>query len=75
MNKAFSLIAAFVILCLLVSFPVNIEARPLHALNLSVLSPTSCPAGGCAAGQRINVRAEFPVTPVYSLSPNTQVCV
>ncbi len=62
MKKASSLIAAFIFFCLLVSFPVRTEARPLKVLSLSQLSPFSCPAGGCAAGQRINVRAEFPVT-------------
>jgi hypothetical protein len=74
MNKAFRLLAICVIFSLLVAFPVKTEARPL-ALTLSQVSPSSCPAGGCAAGQRINAQATFNVTPVYTGGPNTLVCV
>lgn len=75
MKKAFILPTAFILLCLLVSFPVSSEARPLSSLNVSVLSPVTCPAGGCAAGQRLNVRAEYSVNPLYTTGQNTQVCI
>jgi hypothetical protein len=75
MNKVFSLTLVLVILSLLVPYPANTIARPLQDLTTSLLSPTSCPPGGCAAGQRLNARAEFPVDPQYITGTNTQVCV
>lgn len=74
MNKTFRLLAICIIFSLLVSFPVKTEARPL-ALSLSQVSPSSCPSGDCAAGQRINAQANFNVTPLYTGGPNTLVCV
>jgi hypothetical protein len=75
MKKALSLFASVIILCVLVSFPVKTEARPLQSLSLSMLSPANCPSAGCAAGQRINARAEFSVAPEFFTGPNTQVCL
>ncbi len=46
-----------------------------RAVGLSLSAPTTCPSGGCAAGQRLNFKVEFSVTPLFSSSPNTQVCV
>jgi hypothetical protein len=74
MNKAFRLLAICIVFSLLVFFPVKTEARPL-ALTLSQVSPSSCPGGGCGAGQRINIQASFPVTAAYTSGPNTQACV
>jgi hypothetical protein len=74
MNKSFRLIAALIILALLGSLPVPARARPMVAI-ISLLSPSSCPPGGCAAGQRLNIRAAFDVNPQITTLPNTQVCV
>lgn len=42
--------------------------------NLVMTGPVSCPSSGCAAGQRLNFRAEFDLTPQLASGPNTQVC-
>ncbi len=53
-------------------------ARPYapatNAVNL--ISPSTCPSAGCAAGQRLNMRADFNLS-IYdpTRSPNVQVCV
>ena len=75
MKKIFRLTIVLVILSLLVPWPANTIARPLQLITTSILSPTSCPPGGCAAGQRLNARAEFPVIPLFTTDANTQVCV
>ncbi len=51
------------------------QAQTIQATALYLLSPSACPASGCAAGQRVNMRAAFDLS-VYdpSLSPNVQVC-
>jgi hypothetical protein len=75
MNKAFRLLAVSFFLVMLAFNTTSIKAHPLMAIITSLLSPTSCPVGGCAAGQRLNTRAEYPVNPLYTAGPNTQVCV
>jgi len=63
--------------------PVAASAAPaadlpaLLASTLNIQSPASCPAGGCAAGQRLNVRLNFAVNdPLYvDGSPNIKVCL
>ncbi len=47
-----------------------------QSVNLAQVSPSACPSGGCAAGQRMNFQIEFDAaTPVYAGGPNLQVCV
>jgi len=43
---------------------------------VTLLSPVACPAAGCAAGQRLNVRANY-LLQTYdpTQAPNVQVCV
>ncbi|MGB9798818.1 MAG: hypothetical protein ACPLUL_01830 [Thermanaerothrix sp.] len=57
------------------TFPL-VQAQTAQSNTLSLVSPLACPAAGCAAGQRLNVRAAFSVG-VYdpNQSPNVQVCV
>ena len=43
--------------------------------GLRLESPTTCPTGGCAAGQRLNFTLGFSVNPQYNRGPNTQVCI
>lgn len=43
--------------------------------ELTMVSPESCPSGGCAAGQRINFNVSFSVDPQYTSGVNTQVCI
>jgi len=42
--------------------------------GLALIAPAACPTTGCAAGQRLNFRVDFQVSP-QSPNPNTQVCV
>ncbi len=54
-----------------------IPARPAQQINtLTILSPTSCPGGGCAAGQRMNLRFDFEFLS-YSpdANPNVKFCI
>ncbi|MDY6872407.1 MAG: right-handed parallel beta-helix repeat-containing protein [Chloroflexota bacterium] len=46
-----------------------------RADRLTLVSPSTCPAGGCAAGQRLNYEVEYSVTPDFDSGANTQVCV
>ncbi len=47
----------------------------LQGTSLAMVSPTTCPSGGCAPGQRMNLRFDFELTN-YSptISPNVKVC-
>ena len=47
----------------------------VKANNLILVSPTDCPPTGCAAGQRLNFRAEFDLAPQFAGGANTQMCV
>lgn len=42
---------------------------------LSMDSPDECPAGGCAAGQRINFLLEYDTQVKYTSDANTQICI
>lgn len=46
-----------------------------QADGVVLVSPSSCPSGGCAAGQRLNFKTDFNLA-VFSpaLTPNVQVC-
>ncbi len=66
-----------------VSVNAAFDALPLPELHLFDLqinsltqtSPATCPAAGCAAGQRINFQAMYNTNPVFEPGPNIQVCV
>lgn len=53
---------------------VNVTASNAVDDGLSMIAPTTCPSTGCAAGQRLNFRVQFPISP-QSPNPNTQVCI
>ena len=55
-------------------FVITALSNADRADGVTLLSPSACPTGGCAAGQRLNFSVSFPVSP-ESFSPNTQVCV
>lgn len=45
-------------------------------VTVTQLSPQACPPGGCAAGQRINFKADFSFSAFDpSQDPNVQICV
>jgi hypothetical protein len=37
----------------------SVRERPLQAVAISMVSPTSCPSGICAPGQRLNMQVDF----------------
>jgi hypothetical protein len=52
------------------------RAEPLLVTGVTLLSPTACPSGGCAAGQRFNYKVDFGITKTDpNRSPNLQVCM
>ncbi|MBW6473037.1 MAG: hypothetical protein K0B14_07950 [Anaerolineaceae bacterium] len=54
----------------------SVPASPLQSSNISFISPSSCPTGGCAAGQRLNFRTSFDLLNyVPSPATNIQVCL
>jgi hypothetical protein len=63
---------AFFLAALLFFSVSSFQAR---ADGLMLSAPASCPAGGCAAGQRLNFLTEFSVSPQQEVTPNTQICV
>ena len=65
-----SIIATLVLLIVLPS--ITSKATP-DALTL--VAPTTCPTGGCAAGQRLNFHVDFSLSSHSNNTPNTQICV
>lgn len=57
--------------------PVPAQAAPLRqSSTLQLVAPSSCPPGGCAAGQRLSYRLTFEIGVYRSdLSPNVKVCI
>ncbi|HEY9077679.1 MAG TPA: hypothetical protein VIO61_14190 [Anaerolineaceae bacterium] len=56
-------------------FPKS-RASAMMATQLLQLSPSTCPIGGCAGGQRINFRADYDLgSTLAAASPNVRVCV
>ncbi len=54
----------------------SVPASPLKSSSITLISPSSCPSGGCAAGQRLNFRTSFDLlnyTPAQDT--NIQVCL
>ena len=72
MRKLYWIVSLIVIISALFIFQV----LPSLAADdgLMMFMPTTCPATGCAAGQRLNFRIQYSVAP-QSTDPNTQVCV
>ncbi|HMD89064.1 MAG TPA: hypothetical protein VKF38_07875 [Anaerolineaceae bacterium] len=58
-------------LILIFSFP-RISAHPLAlpVANVNMVSPSACPSGGCAAGQRVNMQVSFTTS-----NSNVRVCI
>lgn len=51
-------------------------SSPLQMTALDLVSPAACPASGCAAGQRLNLKVDFTLSTFDpARSPNVQVCV
>jgi len=52
----------------------EVSSQQNRADGLQLVSPTNCPPGGCAAGQRLNLLAEFTVLPKITTRTNTVLC-
>ncbi|MCB2202928.1 right-handed parallel beta-helix repeat-containing protein [bacterium] len=74
MRKPFK-IAPLIALALTVVIVTSGASVADRANGLTLVSPSACPAGGCAAGQHLNYEVEFSITPDYTSGVNTQVCV
>lgn len=69
----FFLLSVFIGLAISVA---NILASPLKSSSITLISPTSCPQGGCAAGQRLNFRTSFDLLNYLpAQETNIQVCL
>ncbi len=55
-------------------FVFAVSSNSDRAEGIALLSPSACPSGGCAAGQRLNFSLSYSVSP-QSTGTNTQVCV
>ena len=75
MKKASNFLAAILIIIMLVPASSSVMARPRLADTLVQSNPSSCPSGGCAAGQRINFNATLAISSLYASGPNTQMCL
>lgn len=82
MRRAWRWVAIFAVVFYLAGLEPNSPAtakpgmRPIfQGTILAMVGPTSCPAGGCAAGQRMNMRFDFELSS-YSVgtNPNVKVC-
>lgn len=71
---AFWIINSIIIIGFL--FPsANVPAMPLKSAVITFISPIYCPAGGCSAGQRLNMRTSFDLGLYQPGSQkNVQVC-
>lgn len=81
MGKAWRWLASITLLILWAGFgtepaAAGSELSPAaQGTTLAMVGPAACPSGGCAAGQRMNLRFDFELTN-YSptASPNVKVC-
>jgi hypothetical protein len=67
-------IAPIALILLAGALAVSFSSSMAASDDLSMDSPDECPTGGCAAGQRLNFKVSFSVTP-ETAGINTQICV
>lgn len=67
-----------ILLIIIISLPLlfffHVSTTKAAGESLQLVTPTSCPSSGCAAGQRLNFEVEFSVSPKIS-NINTQICI
>src|SRR3990172_3167579 len=52
------------------------QAQPIQAPPLSLISPSTCPPAGCAAGQTVDLQASYDLAAFDpAAAPNVQVCI
>jgi len=72
-NKTILVVIIFALLTALSLMPASETSAQTDSLTMD--SPSACPSGGCAAGQRINFQINFTTEPDDTVSPNTQICI
>ncbi len=72
-NKTILVVIFFSLLTLLSLTPTSETNAQADVLTMD--SPSECPSGGCAVGQRINFITSFTANPTYTSGANTQVCI
>lgn len=72
--RKFHLVFFFLLICLTAILFLSVSSIIASTSGLELVSPVSCPTSGCAAGQRLNFRADFTLNPVYLSGTNSQIC-
>ncbi len=72
MRKQFRRAAALAIMIASLSIVGASQAQTVQTATLTLTSPSACPAAGCAAGQRLNLRTTYQLS---ASATDVQVCV
>lgn len=76
MRKHLGRAVGLFVIFILLSFVRASQAQTIEASSLTLISPSACPSSGCAAGQRLNIRAIFQLGAyVPGSAPNVGVCL
>lgn len=74
MRKSRFWIGSLLAICLSALFVFAVSSNSDRVDGIALLSPSACPSGGCAAGQRLNFSLSYSLSPQFN-GTNTQVCV
>lgn len=76
MRKHLGRAVALLIILSLVLLVNASQAQSIQATTLTMTSPAACPSSGCAAGQRLNLRATFQLgNYLPAQTPNVGLCL
>jgi len=74
MKRKFWILLSLLALMILGIFIPSITSKA-NPDAVTLFLPSTCPAGGCAAGQRLNFRVDFSLSIHSENTPNTLICV
>jgi hypothetical protein len=74
MKKIITILFSLILLMSWILSLSEVSSQQVRVDGLQLISPTNCPPGGCAPGQRLNLIAEFTVQPKNTIKTNTVVC-
>lgn len=74
MKKIITILFSLILLLSGIFSLSEVSSQQVRADGLQLVSPTNCPLGGCAPGQRLNLITEFTVQPKNTTKTNTVVC-
>ncbi|HEX9014114.1 MAG TPA: hypothetical protein VF813_11375, partial [Anaerolineaceae bacterium] len=79
MKSRFQVFLLFTLIILAVTGVVSAKTPAALTSGLNLVSPAACPAGGCAAGQRLNFEVQFNLGNYDAVNnpnlPNVVVCL